>query len=198
MSYPLKCWMKFLSATLTEKMQRPWVWKERSKMMPCFMQIIYHLYAQYNSPWLCLKGVWSKLTSSWIGVITTIRKEPIVLMADIEAISPGAGASWRLWPAEVSEVAQWGFLSTYGGVCDSYTSLWGNFTTELCKFCEGSVRRITAGGGRHLAQLLCRWLSCLVALYHNLDHDLLPTERVLGVQWCVQSDALNPRSTFDL
>ncbi|CAL9682043.1 unnamed protein product [Knipowitschia caucasica] len=189
------------------------------------------------------------LTSQLVGVLTRFRKEPVVLMADIEAmfhqvrVPPEDCDLLRFlwWPdgnceRELVEyrmvVHLFGATSSPSCACFALrkcaednrkhfspvaiNTLLHNFYVDDClvsvateeaalSLCKELVE-LCARGGFKLTKWISNSRTVLAAIPPeerakevkdlDLDSDALPVERVLGVQWCVQSDAFKFKITL--
>lgn len=189
------------------------------------------------------------LTSTLIGVLTRFRKEPTVLMSDIEAMFHQVRV-----PQEDADLLRFLWWSN-GDVTEDLTEyrmvvhLFGatsspscaNFALRRCAkdnkelfsqqvfdtimncfyvddlltsvaseeeaitLCN-DLRTICAKGGFHLTKWISNSRAVLAAIPEeerarevkdlDLDQDVLPVERALGVRWCVQSDTFKFSITF--
>ncbi|XP_043958763.1 uncharacterized protein LOC122823332 [Gambusia affinis] len=182
------------------------------------------------------------LTNSLVGVLTRFRKEPVVLMSDIEAMFhqvhvPEEDADllrFLWWPGgdfnQSMQEYRMGvhlFGATSSPSCANYalrkcaednkadfsqqvidTILYSFYvddclvsidTEEEAISLYSDLRLICAKGGFHLTKWISNSRSVLAAIPEeerakevkslDLDSDILPVERVLGVWWCLQSDA---------
>ncbi|KAL0152844.1 hypothetical protein M9458_051849, partial [Cirrhinus mrigala] len=123
------------------------------------------------------------LTSTLIGVLTRFRMEPVALMADIESMFYQVKV-----PAEDSDLLRFLWWSK------------GDLSKDLEEFrmLYKELKAMCAKGGFHLTKWMSNSRVVLnvipeedrVKEVKNLDlnHDMLPVERVLGVQWCAESD----------
>ena len=181
------------------------------------------------------------LTSMLIGVLTRFRKEPIVLMSDIEAMFhqvrvPEEDADllrFLWWPngdlsqpmVEYRMVVHL-FGATSSPSCANFAlrrcaednkdffsqhvfetimhsfyvdDLLASVATEQEAIClYKDLRKICAKGGFNLTKWISNSRSVLAAIPEeerakevkdlDLDQDILPVERALGVRWCAQSD----------
>ncbi|KAK0132610.1 Zinc finger MYM-type protein 1 [Merluccius polli] len=190
------------------------------------------------------------LTSCLIGVLARFRKEPVVIMADIESMFhqvrvPREDADllrFLWWPDGdcTQDLVDFRMLVHLFGatsspscanfalrpVCELYH---GNVlrTMKTTQFCRETIEKllhcfyvddclvstsseeeavalyqdlvcICAKGGFKLTKWMSNRCAVMAAIPENqrakgiknldLDHNLLPVERVLGVQWCIQSD----------
>ncbi|KAL4009002.1 hypothetical protein ACER0C_002854 [Sarotherodon galilaeus] len=182
------------------------------------------------------------LTNGLVGVLTRFRKEPIVLMSDIEAMFhqvhvPEEDADllrFLWWPSgdfnQSMQEYRMGvhlFGATSSPSCANYalrkcaednkayfsqqvtdTILYSFYVDDcLASICSeekainlySGLRDICAKGGFHLTKWISNSRSVLAVIPEeeranevkdlDLDCDLLPVERALGVRWCLQSDA---------
>lgn len=182
------------------------------------------------------------LTSSLIGVLARFRKEPVVIMADIESMFHQVKVPkedtdllrFLWWPNGdcTQDLVDFRMLVHLFGAASSPSC--ANFALRKCakdnegQFCQETIERILhcfyvddclvstaseeeavalyhdlvsvcAKGGFKLTKWISNSRAVMAAIPEDqrakgmkdldLDHDLLPVERVLGVQWCLQSDA---------
>lgn len=181
------------------------------------------------------------LTSSLIGVVTRFRKDPVVIMADIESMFhqvrvPAEDADllrFLWWPQGVfshepcefrMKVHLFGATSSpscanfalrkcvedYGHEYEEQTvnkvrhcfyvddCLVSTATEEEALTLRQELVSLCAKGGFHLTKWLSNRSAVLEAVPEldrakgvrqlDLEHQSLPIERVLGVEWCIQSD----------
>ncbi|KAK7899043.1 hypothetical protein WMY93_019896 [Mugilogobius chulae] len=164
------------------------------------------------------------LTSLLVGVLTRFRKEPVVLMADVEAMFLQVQV-----PAEDRDLLR--FLWWPEGDCDQelveyrmVAHLFGATSSPSCA--SFALRKCAEDNRDHFSLVAVNTLlhhfyvddclvsvasettirSVLAAIPHeerakevkdlDLDNDALPVERALGVQWCVQSDSFKFKITL--